>query len=204
MIAGVLTLTLQDMKAAGITDAYSIHRVIYDLFEDVRSDDQKSASVPSGILYVDKGGDKGARRILFMSDRSPRTPRAGTVQTKAIPDAFLEHEIYRFETVINPTKRDSKTGKLIALRTREDIASWFAGKSEASWGFETDSSTLEIRAIQVLRFEKKGSKVTIGQARVTGFLKVKDRELFIKSFRQGIGRCRSFGCGLLQIVPVQI
>lgn len=195
---------MQDMKAAGVTDAYSIHRVIYDLFEDVRSDDQKGASIPSGILFADKGGDRGSRRILFMSDRAPRPPRVGTVRVKTIPDAFLDHDIYRFETVINPTKRDSKTGKLIALRTREDITSWFAGKSEASWGFETDASTLEVRTIQVLRFEKKGTKVTIGQAHVTGFLKVKNRELFIKSFKQGIGRCRSFGCGLLQIVPAEI
>jgi len=32
---------------------------------------------------------------------------------------------------------------------------------------------------------------------------VENRELFITSFRQGIGRGRAFGFGLLQIAPVK-
>ena len=204
MIAGVLNLTWRDMKSAGVTDAYSIHRVVYDLFADVRNADQKNASVPSGILFADKGGDGVSRQILFLSDRRPKEPRFGNVQVKEIPDQFLNHDVYRFETIVNPTKRDSKTGKLVPLRTREDIAAWFTQKSEKTWGFATDQSGLEVHSIKVVRFEKKGDKVTIGQARMTGTLRVKDRALFIKSFKQGIGRGRSFGCGLLQIVPVQI
>jgi CRISPR system Cascade subunit CasE len=36
-----------------------------------------------------------------------------------------------------------------------------------------------------------------------GKLSVTDRELFKKGFQQGLGRAKSFGFGLLQIVPLQ-
>lgn len=42
----------------------------------------------------------------------------------------------------------------------------------------------------------------MGQAHVQGVLQVLDLELFTKSFTHGIGRGRSYGCGLLQIVPL--
>ncbi len=204
MIAGVLCLGWKDIKAAKITDAYSIHRLVYDLFEDVRTEKDKKSHIPSGILYVDKGGDIVSRKILFLSDRMPRKVNFGYIETKIIPPDFLNYDVYRFEVVINPTKRDRQTKKLIPIKTREEIASWFSQKSETSWGFVTDTKGLDVRFIRVLNFCKKEEHVTLGQACITGFLHVKNREQFIKSFNQGIGRGRSFGCGLLQIVPAQI
>ena len=44
--------------------------------------------------------------------------------------------------------------------------------------------------------------MTLAQAHVSGQLQVIDRDRFQESFAQGIGRGRSFGCGLLQIVPL--
>ncbi|NOU14960.1 MAG: hypothetical protein HOO92_13515, partial [Methylococcaceae bacterium] len=41
MHASVLRLSRSDVKALKITDAYSLHRVVYDLFDDVRSEQQK-------------------------------------------------------------------------------------------------------------------------------------------------------------------
>ena len=52
MIAGVLELNWRDIKALRVQDAYSIHRVVFDLFEDARSEAHKHASVPSVFLFV--------------------------------------------------------------------------------------------------------------------------------------------------------
>ena len=202
MIASVLHLSRADVKALNITDAYSIHRVVYDLFDDTRTESEKQRSVSSGILYSDKGGDSRGRKILMLSNRQPNAPTHGEISMRTIADDFLDYQNYRFEVVINPTKRQSGGGKLIPLRTRENIAKWFIEKAP-QWGFEVSSEHLEIEEIIVKKFLNKHKyEITQTQARILGRLTVTDKTKFVQSFQQGIGRGRSFGCGLLQIVPI--
>ena len=66
-----------------------------------------------------------------------------------------------------------------------------------------DAATLEVRHAGVLRYAKDGAICTHNTATFVGKLSVTDRELFKKSFQQGLGRAKSFGFGLLQIVPLQ-
>jgi CRISPR system Cascade subunit CasE len=204
MIASILRLGPKDIKMLRITDDYSLHRVVYSLFEDRRSVAEKNASVPSGFLYADKGGDSKGRLILLLSVREPRKPEHGVLESKVIDDKFLTFDRYRFEVVINPTKRDNKSRKIIALRDREEIAQWFIEKAPASWGFTVHSPTLQVKTLQVKQFVKQNHSVTHGCAVLTGELEVVDRALFVKSFQQGIGRGRAFGFGLLQIAPLKV
>ncbi len=210
MIASVLHLKRADVKALKITDAYSLHRIVYDLFDDIRSDQDKQKSVSSGILYADKGGDFYGRKILMLSNRAPNMPEHGELLVKKIAASFLDHSHYRFEVVINPTKREKLqrdglgkkvSGKVIAIRERDQIAQWFIDKAP-QWGFEASPAHLEVGTITVKRFVKNGQVITQGQASLLGRLTVTDPEKFIRSFQQGIGRGRAFGCGLLQIVPL--
>lgn len=89
--ASVLRLSRADIKALKIKDAYALHKVVYGLFEDVRSAAEKQTSAPSGIVYADKGGDFNTRQILMLSNRKPhQTPQFGEVQTKMIHADFFE------------------------------------------------------------------------------------------------------------------
>lgn len=202
MIASALHLSRADVKALKITDAYSLHRVVYDLFDDVRSVEEKQTSISSGILYADKGGDFNGRKILILSNRQPNISEHGELSIKKIADSFLNYEHYRFEVVMNPTQRENQSRKIIALRTREEIAEWFIEKA-SRWGFNVSPEHLEVREIEVKRFEKGGQTITQGQAKLIGRLTVTDKEKFVQSFQTGIGRGRAFGCGLLQIVPYE-
>ncbi len=202
MIASVLRLSRSDCKALRVTDPYSIHRVVYSLFEDTRSEDEKRASKPSGILYADKGGDFKQRQILLLSDREPMQPEYGELVSKAIPDGFLDHQRYGFEVTVNPTRRDGASRKLVPVKGREAVAEWFAERAENSWGFEVNPEYLQIQRLGVQQFKKGDQTLTHGSATLKGELRVIDRERFIRSFRQGIGRGRAFGFGLLQIVPL--
>lgn len=194
MIASVLRLSRSDCKALKIIDAYSIHRVVYDLFPGESRD----------FLFVDKGGDFHARQILILSDRSPEIPQYGEIQSKLIADSFLEHDNYGFEVTLNPTKRDKQTGKTDAIRGRENLHQWFLGK-EPSLGFEIQAESLEIRHAGVQTFDLGNGKiVTHNSASFVGKLKVTDRVKFQQSFRKGIGRAKGFGFGLFQIIPLQI
>lgn len=206
LIASVLHLDRQAIKALKITSPYSLHRVVYSLFEDVRSEQEKQASNSSGILYADQGGDYKSRKILLLSNRPPQEKvdgQYGEVQSKAISDSFLHHTHYRFKVIVNPTKRDSASKKLVPIRGREAVHDWFAERAKSSWGFEVIPDQLQVDSINVLQFKDKSQRdITMAQANVQGTLQVADRQQFINSFSQGIGRGRAFGCGLLQLVPL--
>jgi CRISPR system Cascade subunit CasE len=206
MVASVLNLDRQSVKVLRITDAYSLHRVVYSLYQDVRDAQQKQGSMASGILFADQGGDIRGRKILMLANRKPMSAvggQHGEVVTKSIPNNFLEHDQYRFKVIVNPTCRNSASRKLVAVRGRDDIAQWFTERARKSWGFVVSLRHLQVEKIDVLRFkDKRQRNITICQAHVQGLLRVTDREQFSNSFTQGIGRARAYGCGLLQIVPV--
>lgn len=201
--ASVLHLSRTDMNTLKIKDAYSLHKVVYGLFEDIRSDAEKQASNPSGIVYADKGGDFNTRQILILSNRKPhQTPQFGEVQTKAIHSGFLVHERYAFEVTLNPGKRDKLTGKVVPIRGRQAIEQWFMERAPKSWGFRVNPENLQTEKISVQVIDKAGKKITHGSATLKGELAVINRARFSQSFSQGIGRGRAFGFGLLQIVPL--
>lgn len=201
--ASVLRLSRADQNTLKIRDAYGLHKVVYGLFADVRSDAEKQGSAPSGIIYADKGGDFNTRQVLMLSNRKPhQTPQFGKVETKPIRAAFLAHDHYAFEVTVNPGKRDNQTGKIVPIRGREAIAQWFLERAPESWGFRVHPDNLQIDKISVQVFEKSGMTITHASATLKGELTVIDRDRFRQSFTQGIGRGRAFGFGLLQIVPL--
>jgi len=199
MIASVLRLSRADCKASGIRDAYSIHKIVYSLFP-------KKDDATRDFLFADKGGDRDCRQILILSERKPDLPVFGEIISKEIPDLFLKCDYYGFEVTVNPTQRKGVTHKIVPIRGMENLHEWFIGKAP-SLGFEVETQSLQVTRIGVQSFDKikegKTFKQTHGTATFIGKLKVTDRQAFIKSFRQGIGRAKGFGFGLLQIVPIK-
>ena len=206
MIASVLHLDRKAVKALRITDPYSLHRVVYSLYPDVRSETDKTNSTPSGILYADQGGDFHGRKILLLANRVPESQVDGAfghVLSKEVPSHFLDHTRYRFKVIVNPTRRDKNSKKLLPVKGREAIAEWFRARAESSWGFTASQQYLQVDTIEVQRFSAKNNHtVTLAQAQLQGELQVQDPETFRRSFQQGIGRGRTFGCGLLQLQPI--
>lgn len=216
LYAAKLRLSRSDVKALKLTDAYSLHRVVYSLYEDVRNDKEKRTDKPSGILYADQGGDFHGRVILLLANRPPNpNPNFGELESKPIRPGFLQHERYGFVVTVNPTQREpltkadrlssasNKAGKIVPVKGREEIARWFVQRAAKSWGFNVIPNKLQVEKMAVQTFKKQeGQTVTHGSATLRGELQVTDRERFIQSFTQGIGRGRAFGFGLLQIVPL--
>lgn len=210
LTASVLQLDRAAIKALRITDPYSLHRVVYSLYEDRRSPAEKQGSQASGILYADQGGDFQERKILLLANRVPADQvvnehgqACGEVNSRPIPDNFLTYLRYRFKVIINPTRRDNASRKLMPVKSRDGVAQWFLERAAASWGFTVSAKHLQIDQLEVLQFKDKAQRpVTLAQAHIQGQLVVTDREQFHHSFTNGIGRGRTFGCGLLQIVPL--
>jgi CRISPR system Cascade subunit CasE len=195
MIASILTLSRFDCKTLKITDPYSVHRVIYSLFPKVDG-------LERDFLFADKGGSFNERKILILSKRPPLQPEYGTIESKDIPESFLSRDIYGFEIRLNPVKREKTGGKIFPIRGRENLLEWFCSKSE-SWGFTTCRESLQIQSSGIQSFEKQDGMVTQNMAAFIGKLKVSDRPRFIRSFEEGIGRGKSFGFGLLELLPLR-
>ena len=131
--ASVLRLSRADVSTLKVKDAYALHKIIYGLFEDTRSEAEKQASIPSGIVYADKGGDFNTRQILMLSNRKPhQTPQFGEVETRPIHSGFLALERYAFEVTLNPGKRDKQSGKIVPIRGREAVEQWFLERAPES------------------------------------------------------------------------
>lgn len=201
MFISVLRLSRSDIQqiAVGnqnVFDAYTLHKVVYDLFP-------KETEETRSFLYVDKGGDFQGKQVLLLSKNEPKIPEIGELETRAISDDFLQQEYYGFEVVMNPVRCDSKTGKKIPIRgnDKEGLKKWFLEKTEVN-GFEVEQDSLMIGDTNILVFLKSGKKVTLGKAVFKGRLKVVDREKFVKTFENGLGKGKAFGFGLFQIIPL--
>lgn len=190
-------LSLRDCRALHLTDSYSLHRVVYGLFADVR----RGMPGPSGILFADKGGRNGLRCILILSDRKAMTPEHGRLESRELPATFLDFPEYRFEIIVNPVRKNRSSGKREPVRGRSAVESWFLEKAP-SWGFLPRPETVQVADITVDIFPKDGKNVTLSKARITGTLAVTDRERFTFNFTRGIGHGKAFGCGLLQLAPL--
>ena len=115
----------------------------------------------------------------------------------------MKWDHYGFEVVVNPIERNGPLKTTKPVRGVEKLHAWFLQKTPA-WGFEVEPNSLQVSHIGVQIFNKtEAEKHTHGSAKFIGRLKVIDRQAFVTSFKQGIGRAKGFGFGLLQIVPIQ-
>jgi CRISPR system Cascade subunit CasE len=192
----------RECRRMGMVDAYSLHKHVFDLFEDIRSESQKKQSVSSGILYADKGERNHTRQIVILANRKPKTSTWGRLKIIPVDEGFWAFQRYGFEVMMNPTKREKESGKTVPITGREPLRNWFIDKASRQWGFEVEENSLEITHIGVNQFQKKGKTVTHNKATFTGRLTVSERDIFIESVKHGIGRAKGFGFGLLQIVPL--
>lgn len=186
-------LSLADCRALRITDSYSLHRVVLNLFPRERNQSRR-------ILYADRGFDRDRLLIQILSALPPEIGVHGMIQTGKIPESFLEHEAYRFETIVNPVRRSQNSPNRQPLRDESEILAWFQAHG-AAWGFEAPAARID--QVFADRFPKeRGAMVTICKARISGVLKVTDSGKFKASFHNGIGKGKAFGCGLLQLEPL--
>lgn len=116
---------------------------------------------------------------------------------------FLENiqngEKYRFRARLNPTKRVH--GNDVPL-IREERFTWLHQKGDVH-GFSFDDNELIIKESGVVSFFKGGEnrrrKVTIQSELFEGIITVQDSELIVDAVKNGIGRQKAHGFGLVSL-----
>ena len=183
-------ISLHDAIQLRLTNTLAVRRVVYSLFPAEK--DRKN------LLFADKGLVKRERVVLILSAVQPEMPEIGNLLCKKIPDSWFDAEDYNFVTVVNPSCTDSS--EIDPSASRPAVLEWFA-KAAPEWGFELKFG--QIDELSVDRTTGEGKMIDVGKATISGTLHVTDRERFILCFSRGLGGLRNYGCGLLQIVPVE-
>jgi CRISPR system Cascade subunit CasE len=92
----------------------------------------------------------------------------------------------------------SERGKVYAHVTTEQQKDWLFKKS-STCGFELDEKAYDVVQSELIRFKRQNKSVTLGVATFEGILRLSDTSLFITSLKEGIGRAKAYGCGLLTV-----
>jgi CRISPR system Cascade subunit CasE len=108
---------------------------------------------------------------------------------------------FRFRLRANPSKRDSKTRKTIGFFKQEDQLNWLERQGNSN-GFAAHDVSV-IPSPKIFGIKQKGARpIQIHTVLFQGILTVTDSILFLSCLQQGIGRGKSYGCGLLSIAKI--
>ena len=114
---------------------------------------------------------------------------------------------FRFRLAANPVRsvktENNTRGKVHAHVTVDQKRDWLVKKA-VSCGFITDKKMFEVVEMDSLHFWRNSNEppVDIKTSIFEGELEVENKELFIQSLIQGIGRAKAYGCGLLTLARV--
>ncbi|MCI5577503.1 MAG: type I-E CRISPR-associated protein Cas6/Cse3/CasE [Succinivibrio sp.] len=197
-----IDLTPNVVKEQKITDTYSLHRVVYDQFDLTGSCEEGQRQAP---LWTVSNGDV-VKKLIILSSIEPRNVESEAVMqarsVKEMPEDLLEHSDYLFKITVNPVlvRRNEKL-KVIPIKDVTEIKKWFVNKCLKN-GMEVNCSSLDLISKKADIFKANNIKNVINKCVVQGQLKVIDPEKFRYAIFNGIGRSKTFGCGLMQVLPI--
>ncbi len=209
-----------------IDDGYLIHCALREIFRTAAPQPFSVSDVRSGsttiLGYCDHPEEYLRSIASASSNRAAGMLRAmETIMTKPLPSQWMSGRVYRFHVRICPIVRlssatagfskgaeidaflhavsKSEAGKTVA---REDVYLDWLGKQLHSSGADMQSARID--SFRLSRFarrthdaHRKARLVERPDVRVSGQLRVREPGAFGRMIRQGIGRHRAFGFGMV-------
>lgn len=188
-----------------IRDSYDWHQRAWQAFAG------RDGQARDFLTRVDRQDD--AFRVLILSGSPAARPdwcAPAWFDTKIIPDEYLAHTNYRFNLLVNPTRKlrvdradgsRKKNGKRVPLSQRDDLILWLQRKAQDG-GFAVNVETLRIIPRGRAGFRKGNTHGHHGAVEFQGELSVSDPALFRLAVARGIGSAKAFGFGLLMTTPL--
>jgi CRISPR system Cascade subunit CasE len=109
--------------------------------------------------------------------------------------------IFQFRLKANPSKRNKETRKIIGLFYEPDQINWLERQAKRH-GFTLQGVNVTPTPNVFGKKSKESSPIKIFTVLYQGILQVEDPFLFFKTIQDGVGRGRSYGCGLLSIARI--
>lgn len=193
--------------------AYDLHRMVWTWFPAC---DQRD------FLYrVESEDIRRGLRILTLSARPPQPDRRLWVaQVKSFEPDLRRGDQLAFLLRANPTVCQTEGGRKfrhdVVTHTRRMLEAkgemppsreWLVQQEGVRWlldranrlGFAVDEEQVVVEGYTTTTFLRKGQQVRFAQADYRGLLRVQDPDRFLQTVRQGVGRARGFGCGMMLI-----
>lgn len=193
-------------------DAYKRHQFVMTLFGALEDNAPRESE---NILW--RYEEKDASIVFLVSSevvpsldniRNPTIREASTLESKPMSE-FVEKiahlPIISYAIEVNPTRRESRSGKTIPLTTDDEIQQWWDKKLHTI-GLERHENDIVIEKLPVVTGFKQNGKhrMTFSAAKIVGRATVLDPEKVVQAVLQGVGRGKSFGLGMLSISGTSI
>ncbi|MEM6253159.1 MAG: type I-E CRISPR-associated protein Cas6/Cse3/CasE [Cyanobacteria bacterium P01_D01_bin.156] len=186
-------------------NAHELHRQIMQAFPDEAEQHTPDAWNPRHEWNILFRQESESNKILVQSAVEPnwsKLPKGYLQQenTKSIAyDAnnFEPGKVLQFRLRANPSKRDKETRKTVGYFKQQDQLAWLQRQSDRN-GFRLHGADI-IPSPNVFGRKKGKSPIRITTALYQGILEVTDSGAFIQALCQGLGRGKSYGCGLLSV-----
>jgi CRISPR system Cascade subunit CasE len=189
-----------------LSNIHNLHRSIMQAFPDVETlpeEEQKRVRADWQILFR---LEPDSNVLLVQSELEPdwgKLPLTYLTQKQCKPfqpeiSQFPVDRLLRFRLKANPSKRDKETRKTVGLYYQPEQEVWF-GRQAVQHGFSVEGLDI-IPAANLWGEKARGQpQIKIHTALFQGVLKVQDPALLVAAIQQGIGRGKSYGCGLLSL-----
>jgi CRISPR system Cascade subunit CasE len=203
MYLSKLVLNERDRKVrSDLSNAHNMHRSIMQAFPD---EQREKFRADWNILFRQ---EPDSDVILVQSDAEvepdwTQLPQGYLVRhaVKAFNlqvDHIKSGQIFQFRLKANPSKREKDSGKLLGIFREPEQIAWLNRKG-IQYGF-TIKGVDVIPTPNIFGIKAKGNPpIKIFTVLYQGILQVENPDLLVEAIRQGIGRGRSYGCGLLSI-----
>ncbi|BDM82867.1 type I-E CRISPR-associated protein Cas6/Cse3/CasE [Acaryochloris marina] len=187
-------------------NAHHLHRQIMQAFPDKATQHKHEDWYPRQEWHILFRQEPDSNIILVQSSIEPdwtHLPEKYLQQhiTKPIhyvAEQFQSGRVLQFRLRANPSKRDKETRKTVGLCKQVDQLAWLERQSQRC-GFQLHNTSI-IPSPNVFGLKGKGSApIRIKTVLYQGILQVTDAISFTETLCQGLGRGKSYGCGLLSV-----
>lgn len=192
------------------------HKVLWEFFGGDPDRDRDfiyrrllEARLPT-FLTISERRPNNPDRESWMLDVKPFEPNLSqgmTLQFSLRANATIKKDSSYHDVVMN-YKHELEHEKGIPREEwpAESVIEYEAGlewlkKRDSKNGFRINEDAFQIQRHETIRFEKKesGRTVHLGVLDMTGLLKVLNVESFLETLRNGLGRSKTYGCGLMLV-----
>ncbi len=190
---------------------YELHQKVWEFFGD-----QRSNRVRDFLYYLYNG------ELYIISKKKPNPPEDEyTTQTKVFDLNNLKSGIFlQYDLRLNAEVCKLKTRKKVSIMTdlanemkvldepynwnfiaHESSKNWLQKRGQ-SYGFKNMIQKHSVQSFQFCKFKKKDGKVvSFFSIDLRGVLQVVNKNLFVNTIYNGIGKSKGFGCGMMLIAP---
>ena len=151
---------------------------------------------------IDKRECAEGGSILVQSTMKPKWPKSYEAEVKLEfkPSLLKAEKRYRFRFGLNSVAQSNRDGR--CRRYPVPVSQWLAAREEML------GATFDIRKVESMvlydhvRREHYTRSFPIHVSVIDGYLRVTDPIKLADAIREGIGREKAYGCGLLSLLPV--